>query len=179
MLSDIMANLVHKHWRCCKISGLLSLIHEERQFSSHVMLWCICWCLDELYSAQFTDCTRSCLLLAFSAVHIQCCGKWLENWDGKTRGALGMMVREGKVCIQKSQLFYLQWSVLPFFCARVINVWINFWQTVRWLLHLSVGASSSWVLMFNLFFPPWKSLHCTNIGLFPGWGGRNGACFKS
>lgn len=44
MLSDIMANLVHKHWRCFKISGLLSLTREEWQFSRHVMLWCICWC---------------------------------------------------------------------------------------------------------------------------------------
>lgn len=151
-----------------------------RKDSSH-HTWCCgvsAGVLDELCSAQFTDCTRSCLLLAFSAVHIQCCGKWLENWDGKTRGALGMMVREGEVCIQKSQLFYLL-SIMPFFCSRVMNVWINFWQTVEWLLDLSVGTSSSWVLMHNPFFPLWKSLHCTKIGLFAGWGGRNGASFNS
>lgn len=86
--------------------------------------------LDELHLAHFTDCTGSCLLLVFSTVHIQYCGKWLKNWDGKTWGALGMMVREERVCIQKSQLFYLQWSVMPFFWARVMNVWINFWQNV-------------------------------------------------
>lgn len=178
MLSDIMANLVHKHWRCFKISELLSLIHEERQFSWHVMLWCICWCfkwtvlstVHWLYQLMFAPGIQE---------HVQCCGKWLENWDGKTRGALGMMVREGKVCIQKRQLFYSQWSVLPFFWARVMNVWIDFWQTVGWLLHLSVGTSSSWVVMHDPFFPLWKSLHCTKIGLFPGWGGRNGVSFKS
>lgn len=152
-----------------------------RKDSSHHM-WCCgvsAGVLNELYSAQFTDWTRSCLLLAFRAVRVQCCGKWLENWDGKTRGALGMMVREGKVCIQKRQLFYLQWSVMPFFWARVMNVWIDFWQTVGWLLHLSVGTSSSCVLMHDPFFSLWKNLHCTKIGLFPGWGGRNGVSFKS